>query len=276
MKNSERRTNYEVISASVLEYLDSKGFTKKASNVFHVVLFSAGGGTGSITGPVLSKALVERGIPTILVAVGDDTTGSLAQNTANTLATIQNFSKMIKKPLVTYYRNNTNNKGNNISERLVSTDNNILTFLAGISLFLSGENFNLDNQDLITLIDFTPLTSINLSPGAYNINIYSNTISDNDHDYFIGRTLTYEDISPDPGIKLLHWKQGAIINPNVLNTINRDELPLHLVLGSGVISEEVNKLKVHVQELKDIASKVKPDDIHIDDDAIETDGGMVI
>ncbi len=271
----ERKTNHKPISDSVLAYLDLKGFTKKDSTTFHVVMFSAGGGSGSVIGPLLAKALVKRGIPTVMVVTGDDTTGNLSMNTMSTLSSIQSISKAIAKPLAMHYVSNTDNSAKTISEQIERTDAKISVFMAGLSLFMSGENFSLDNNDLCTLLDFTSITSIALRTGAYNLNIYPVTVDNSEHDYFIGRTLTNKDVSPDTGVDLLHWKFGTITNDNVLTVIGEKDLPLHLVLGSGEIVKEIDTLKKKVTALKKRVEEIKPDEIYIDEDSTESEDGLV-
>jgi hypothetical protein len=272
----ERRTNYKFIQESVKDYLDKRGIKEHDNGTYHAVVFSAGGGSGSVIGPVLLKNMLERGIPAIAIITGDMETGNLAQNTSNSLATLQSMAKLVNKPISLYYVNNKTSKGNSIAEREATADKNVLSFLTSLSIFVSGHNFSLDNQDMNNLFDFTSIKSIKLPVGVFVINVFSGKVNLKDGtDAFIGRTLTKEEVSPDTGIELVHWKAGKIVNENALELAG-NSLPLHMVLTTGMLFNEDKVLKTRIKELRETVDNIAPDQLEIDSEAEENEDGLVL
>ena len=275
--SGERRMNYDVISKCVADYLDNFSIEGKVNGVYHVVVYSAGGGSGSILGPLLAKALSSRNIPTVTIMVGDSTTGNLSQNTVNTITTVQNLAKANSKPMPVFYLNNQEEKGDVLEEKIQTVNRKCCVFMSGVSLFCSGRNFAIDNQDMASFFDFTDLTSINFPPGAYSVGFYNHKVpSEKDVDHFLGRTLTIEGVSPDTECDLIHWKSGKIVDDTVYKVVDKKQFPLHFVMSSGKLKNEISRLHSEVSAFRKRLEKMAPDKEVVDEKAIVTDDGLVI
>jgi hypothetical protein len=73
---------------------------------FNIVVFCAGGGSGSVIGPLLARSLLKDGLSTVLVVVGDDTAKKQWSNTRDTLKGLEVNAVELKLPVVMHYLEN--------------------------------------------------------------------------------------------------------------------------------------------------------------------------
>ena len=132
---------------------------------FNVVIFSLSGGSGSVIGPLLVSELLARNIPVIAITVGTDESVLTAKNTLNSLKSLEAIAKRNGKALNFIYQHNQRGipRGN--------VDSKISSYLSGMRYLFSGNNEELDSQDLINWLDFTRTTS--LSPQLGLLEVYS-------------------------------------------------------------------------------------------------------
>jgi len=149
----ERKTNVTAIMKSVEGYLDHNSYLGEVTGEYHVVVFSASGGSGSVIAPLLMANLRTRNIPTIAVTVGDSSNGLSCKNTLNTLATLDHMAKrMAKKPFSIYYLNNFAVDTNTAAARELTVNESIYNALSVFSLFLSGDNEDIDTKDMVNFL----------------------------------------------------------------------------------------------------------------------------
>lgn len=285
----ERRTNFDVINAGMGKYMDKRGYSNPPTDEFHVVIFSSSGGSGSVIGPVLLGKLMDADIPTIAIVTGDRGSVAMIRNTVNTLMSLRAVVKNTGKPLGMYFQDNQDAPGKTLAEKQNSVDKRILSFLTTYSIFVSGENYSLDNQDMISLVDYTKLPSLQLTPDVVILNVDSGTI-DNDalesgEETVMGiRSLTKNEVSPAHGIDgVPHWKYGTIATQALQESMG-DHLPLHLYTTIGRLTKSI--LPTYAGRLKEITSALKKaqeeaasaslDDLAIGDGTVVTDDGMYL
>lgn len=260
----ERSFNANDSVANIKEYLDTNSFIKRNPNEFHVVIASASGGSGNVLQFTALKELIARSIPTIAVIVGDSSNGLNAKNTLNTIASLDRLAKTAGKPLSVIYINNHLFVKEDVSMRQAEeTVNKILSnILSTLSLFLSGENEALDNQDMFGIIDQSHYTTINVLPGLYNLIIYSDKVNVPEGSIpSVGRTLTIEGHDFDTNIALLHHKRGYVVNPNAVSVMKEGCFPIHLIaFGNGMV-KEVKNLKTISDEYDAIAASMHSEDL---------------
>ena len=141
------------IMANIPDYLNSKKYLKKEPDEYHMVIASASGGTGSVLLPLLTRELLRRDIPVFCVVIGDSSNAMFCINTLNTLATLNKFAIEANKPLSIVYYNNSNYFVDGLSAAEKSVNKQLFVTMTAMSLFLSGTNGKLDNQDIINFID---------------------------------------------------------------------------------------------------------------------------
>lgn len=108
----------------------------------NVVVFSASGGSGSVFGPLIVKALLERDEAVVAFVVGSTESAITATNTLNTLKSMDVISTSAKAPVVMFYTQNPPDVPRSEIDKSVVTAINALLVLG------SKQNEGLDTRDL--------------------------------------------------------------------------------------------------------------------------------
>jgi len=259
----ERRTNAGIINTSVSEYLDKNKLLVSVTGVFHIVVFSGSGGSGSVIGPILISKLRARGVPVLGVMVGDSSNGLCCKNTLNTISTLDHMAKVsVKKPITIIYYNNMAADGSTHLAKEAVVNNMCYNALAIMSMFLSGANEDIDTKDMTNFLAPDNYTSVTVPDSLYCI-----TFHDNDNQKcndgvinLIGRTLTAPGKNGDMKLTLLQHKYGKVISPNVIEKMS-DTLPVHAVLVGNLLSSEHSRLTHTVSEYDAISAAIKTEDL---------------
>jgi len=258
-----RKTNAPAIADSIKEYLDHHNYKAPITGEFHIVLFSASGGTGSVASPLLICNLRERGIPVVGIMVGDSANGLSCENTLNTIATMDHMAKnTINKPVVMIYYNNHASVSVGRNKRESEVNKMIFNTLSILSLFLSGDNEDIDTKDMINFLCPELYTSLDIPASLYTINVYTGDTIDNDESVInlIGRTLTAVGQDSDVDVTLLQHKYGTVINPEAIRS-SSDITPVHLILTGNHLVIEHQRLSTTAEEYSRIADAVKTIDL---------------
>jgi len=269
----ERQTNVPAIVNGVKEFLDVNKMRSPVNGEYYVVISSGGGGSGSVISTLLTKELMKRNMPVIVLIVGDSSNGLSAINTLNTLAGFDNVAKSINKALsMVYVNNQAYNSGN--KERAEKDANKaVFNTMASISLFLSGVNSELDSTDMMNFINQSNYKTIKIKPGVYGLMSYSCDIKVPDGSVpTIARSLTIEGISPDVDMTLLNYKSGIVLEDNA-KTIYEDQFPIHLVTYGNFLSREVKELQRVVSDYNNIMNSIESIDLVGEGEA--NDDGLV-
>jgi hypothetical protein len=120
---------------------------------FNIVAFSAGGGSGSVFGPLVLSELLSRGLPAVAIVVGGDESTIRAENTLKSLKSLEGIAKARGLPVVMYYRQNDANT------RRSEIDADCHAVIACLSLLNSKQNDELDSKDIENWVQFTKTTS---------------------------------------------------------------------------------------------------------------------
>ena len=123
------------------------------STHLNIVLSSISGGTGSVTAPQITADLIEKGFPTIVIAVA--TKGSVIEvkNGINTIHTYANISKKLNSVVSVLYCD--------ASRQRKDTDAHIIDFLNLIALITDrSKTDGADTADLHNWINFNKVTDI--------------------------------------------------------------------------------------------------------------------
>ena len=121
---------------------------------FNIVIFSASGGTGSVSGPLLVAELLERKLPVVALVIGSDESIITATNTLNTLKTLEKVSRTKKLPVVMYYEHNDRDR------KQGDIDRQLHLVVSTLSVLTSRLNHGMDTRDVINWVQFSHTTSV--------------------------------------------------------------------------------------------------------------------
>lgn len=257
----ERRQNAVDVLADTKEYLDSKKYNKINPNEFHLVMCSGSGGSGNVISIGIIDNLLKANIPTIAVVIGDSSNGLYGINTLNTLASLNSISIKNNKPLGIIYSNNYSSGYGNIKKGEEEVNKLIQSYITTLALFLSGNNENLDNQDMRGIIDQSNYKTIGINPGLYGIQFFSKEVKKIEGSApTVGRTLTLPDDDTSVGVPLLHHKVGYVDDNDAI-AMFKDQFPLHMVMFSNFFEAEEENLNKIADDAYNVANSIKSKDV---------------
>lgn len=144
-----RRSNYDAISNTVSTIL-----TEQEPGDLNVVIFSAAGGTGSVLGPLLVKALLEEGHPTVCLVIGSHDSLISSDNTFKTVQSLEGVSQAVDTPVVMSYFNNLTAKDRAQIDSSVDATVRVLTGLMYSSID------ELDSSDIANWLGFNAVSDV--------------------------------------------------------------------------------------------------------------------
>lgn len=119
---------------------------------FNIVLFTGGGGSGSVFGPIVIGELLQRGVAVIGLMIGSTESGKVVQNVTNTFRSLESVRG--DYPLVLMYFQNQDNASQSVVDQQVAAALPMLLMLA------SGENYSMDPNDLLHLLRYDRVTDV--------------------------------------------------------------------------------------------------------------------
>ncbi len=132
-----RGTNLEVLQ----QKMDQMVFVDDNESDIDVVIFSLSGGSGSVVGPLIVKALTKKDKPVIVITVADANSTVDCENSIKTIKTIENFAKNSYVNMILF--------DNSISGRNAVDDG----IRSKIDMFMRAINLNdireLDKSDIV-------------------------------------------------------------------------------------------------------------------------------
>lgn len=262
---ADRKRFIHDVIPGVKEYLDKNKYLSLKRDEFHIVAFSTSGGSGSTIGPLIVKDLISRDIPVIALVVGDSSNGINCMNTVRTIDTLDAIAKQAKRCLSVIYFNNhsllTTKKDSvhNLNNAEQEVNKIILSTMTLVSVFLSGDNEALDNQDMANIIDQSKYTNIEIQPGLYGLTLFMNNIATQVEGAIptVGRSLTVKGENFDTNLTLLHHKRGYIEHTNVIEKIQKDNLPMHMISYANYLLVEKKNLETIEQNYNNILNSLQ-------------------
>lgn len=114
-----------------------------------IVIGTLAGGTGSVIAPLLVKELLLRGLPTIMIGIGDTSTRLDTENTLKSLQSFEAIARAVDAPVAMQYLQN--------SDRLsrAAIDKEVRQVVGSLCSLFSGENRELDSKDLYNFLFFS-------------------------------------------------------------------------------------------------------------------------
>lgn len=120
----------------------------------NIVVFSTAGGTGSVIGPLLMKELLSAGHTAIALAVGSFESFITANNTLNTIKSLDGIARTTGVPLVLSFENNGDNT------RRDDVDNNAMVTVNLLCRLASREHLEMDTADVKNWLRYERHTDI--------------------------------------------------------------------------------------------------------------------
>lgn len=263
-----RRENHAQIGKSIKNLLQAH----KPEN-FNVVIFSASGGSGSVFGPLIIKELLEQNLPVVAIIVGSDESAITAENTHNTLKSLESIAELAKLPVVMFYEHN--DRGVKRSE----VDEAVIQAVGRLSMLASRQNVGLDTRDITNWAQFTrPVPGVR--PRLALLGIYDNNDDVDNIDRPIAIASLYR-TSDDDKINVVpdyHCEGYPSLPPGDPVSTGRTDgttafKVLHYVVtidGVQVIAKKVGEKVRAINEHRN--ARVDHDSIVSDRDAVSADG----
>jgi hypothetical protein len=144
-----RRDNHEAIAKNIRQIIQ-----QFPPLDFNVVVFATAGGSGSVFGPLLVSELLATGQQVIAVVIGSNESAVSANNTINTLKSMENIAAKTDTPVVMHYSHN------GAGFKRSDVDQRALAMITALGYLVSGQNSELDSRDIRNWINFKNATSV--------------------------------------------------------------------------------------------------------------------
>lgn len=237
-----RSENYQHIAASALDMLQ-----KHKPADLNIVISSASGGSGSVISPVLTGELLSRESPTIVIAVGSSQTRIDAENTLKTLKSYEAVAKKHEVPVVMAYMENTKETPRSV------VDAKIEDYVTSLCALFSGENDELDSQDLFNWLRYDRVTSFPVGLAALTINDASHEeYPQNVGEYITVATLVTEAGSEviDGYDKPIDYQTVGFLPVEVADAVKK-VAPVHFITSDGIFTDVASALNARLIEINE-------------------------
>lgn len=253
-----RAENYEAIQKSVKQIL-----VDIVPGEFNIVVFSAGGGSGSVIGPLLISELAERGIPAVAIVIGSYESAITTENTWKTLMSLDSMAQRVGVPLVMNYHANEN------AGKRSAVDKEIYSVIATLSILASGQNLEMDYRDLVHWVQFNKITKD--QPCLASLHVVMDRSAFSGIVDPVSMASLYNSADQDHADLNCDYVSVGYTD---LNAISVDEV--HFVIALGHVSDIANDAKQRVAKMAEARdARVRPDSI-VDQSVKSTDSGMIL
>lgn len=227
----------------------------------NLVLFSGSGGSGSVLGPLIVSELLSKGENVIAMVVGSQESVITAQNTMNTLKSLESVSKSKDKPVVMFYQQN---------DRKRSEVNEVFELgISSIAILSSRKNKELDSKDISNLLYFNKTTSVS-SQLAY-LDIYNDLAQANSVEDPIAVASLYKNEDMEHLSTIPEYSCVGYF-PDSVNGIEN----LHYIINVETIPKIVKQLKTTLDKYENQkASRVQQASLLNESDNV-TDSGLIL
>lgn len=198
--------------------------------------------SGSVLSPLITKELMLRDCPTIVVAVGDQSTKLFTQNTVNTLKSYEAIARNNEFPIpLAYYYN----EG---SKSVKQVNRYITVLLEALRCLFSNQHYGLDSQDLFhwlrydKVTDYPPQLSCLTMVGAGEdlSKVYGKAIT--------VATLGSEDEETDYPDSIEYQTTGIISEDNAKTIQSKTT---HFVISDGMFDHVIKDLDKVIKKIDD-------------------------
>lgn len=248
---SNIQPHFDESKISVLEGMDGSGKLRKENadaiheNIrkilldhppgdFNVVVFSASGGSGSVIAPLIVRELLSNRIPVVAITAGFEESLISAQNTLNTLKTLEAISDQVKQPVAVFYRHQ------DAKTVRSAIDDELRLAISYLSVLVSGKNAELDRMDILNWLFYHRVTSI--SPTLVGLEFANNPeiLSQFDKSTVVTVASIYANYD-HTALPIIPEYQCSGYSRHLSDGLNIQSM--HFILDTGIIRAEFESLK---------------------------------
>lgn len=257
-----RSSNVKSTIVAINEFLNENK-SIMAPNTINIIVTSASGGSGSVISPLLSRVLLDKDVPFLVIVIGDDSNLTYATNTSDTLKTYHSIAKTSLKTIPMYYINNS------------EMDNDFKTinaYVAGVvitmSMFYVGTNVDIDFADMSTFLRIDKMRpKLSIPSGIMSLEVVSGDDTKHIEDDSI---MSARILNGMFSTGALNEKTGTITDTAIVEALeSKNNTPIVIYSMSGKMTDRIDTLATRISEL-DIA----PEEDNIETDA--DDDGLVL
>lgn len=233
-----RREGAEAISQAALDILQK---FKPAD--FNIVISSASGGTGSVATPSLLRHLLDKEQNVVVVMIGSTDTHLEAQNTLNSLKSLEGVSKLTNKPVVLHYQENSPE-----TPRL-SINKHVVNLVNDLRALFSGQNRELDTRDLHNWLRFDRSTAHRPQVASLTEVAGQQSLPED-----LGNVISVASLSSSEAVDArlgayVEYRCNGYISPELSKVLGEQD-PLHYVISDGPIAATAKRLSRLIEELE--------------------------
>lgn len=232
--------------------------------IFNIVLFSAAGGSGSVIGPLVLKALLQEGHAAIAVVVGSDESSITVTNTINTLKSLESISAMTSQPVIMAYHENTT------GVPIQAIDDEVLFVAEALGELANQNNHGLDTQDLVNWVQY-PKVAPGIPPQLSALAIFDSRQAAANQVEPIAIASLYEDPSKNNPFGTPYYT--TVGYPRETSSIAEQ---LHFVINTADIEETFTRLSERQIDLNKVLSGYRQRRSRVDVDDNLTGDGLVL
>jgi len=230
-------------------------------DTLNVLVASASGGSGSIISPLLSKVLIEKDIPFIVLLVGDDSNLTYATNTNDTLKTFHSIAVAKDVTIPMFYINNSE-----MDNDLKKVNSHLAGFIISLSMFYISNNKDIDFADMSTFLRIDKMRpKLNIPSGVCLLDAVSGDDTKNiDTENLIAARVLNSTLSTGA----LNEKHGSIIYNELITFLEKGKnLPIIIYSRTGQIEHVIDNLEMKISRL-DVKMKADKIDTSADDNGL--------
>ena len=237
---------------------------------FNLVVFGAGGASGSGVGPQLVHEMVRLGLNVVVAVVGS-AVGSYREleNTIFTIKTLAGAVRVLGKPLTMFYRQNDEKHTMGI------VDKDIRSMVYASSALFCNLNHGMEETDLGNYLNYH--TAVKVAPTLTNIDFYNSEITIPSHVVAVSQATLYPadtngDELLDIGYEGVQYRTTGKLNV-VFNDLVPNGTPLNFLLMRGDAAVRLKELERRLAQMAAEQEKreAQIEDIDLGDD-IPADG----
>lgn len=215
---------------------------------YSILIHSSTGGSGSMFGPSIASELLRQGKTVIVFVVSSDDTLQFLENTIGTMASYDSIADVRQRGVVMKYLQN--GKDGTVEE----VDTKVHVMISMLMVMLSGQNRNLDGQDVSNMFNFSKVTSFKPQVAILTIHhgkmeagsdslISAITLNDSLNDTRLPQPVEYQRVGVPHLLAPPAEGQRPIFN-----------FPLNYVLTDGYLDTVMKDLRRQVKEYNNTAA----------------------
>lgn len=204
----------------------------------NIVIHSTTGGSGSVMGPSIASEALAQGKSVIVFCIGGDDTKQFIQNTIGTLESYEGIVETREKPIVLQFLQN------DVDGTIEEVDAKVHLAISCLTALYSGQNKNLDHQDLYNFLHFDEVTTYQPQVGV--LSIHQEKLVIGDVNLISVATLNSDLNNTKVGQPVEYQRVGVPVH--VIADDAPLKFPLHFAVADGFLDIVVKGLRKQVAD----------------------------